>query len=148
MSTSDTDELYVISYLIHQSEDSKIIEYTNLAARIYEVNRRIKSDEQISECTHLNFDDLVTVSEDNMIEWQSLKDFIESARGDEVGSMFLSVETKEKEPNEWIYQFNSEAPEAILEQKLEEMSERDEALKQVVTNVAQLDDNRLFEIVY
>jgi hypothetical protein len=93
-------------------------------------------------------DDLVEKTEDSMLRWDSLRSFVESARVHDVGSMFLTVESEEIGPNKWEYKFRSNAPEAVLETKIENLAERSESLKQKIENAAGMDKQDLYDTIF
>lgn len=145
---SDTDELYVISYLLLKTENNEVIGYAELAARVCHLTHEIRSDDQISNIVADDLDDLVKKTEDNMLKWDSLRSFVETALDGDVGSMFLTIESEETGPNEWEYKFKSNAPEAVLETKLENISDREEMLKQKIKNSARVDKEGLYDTIF
>lgn len=142
------DGLYIISYLIHKSDGSNIVGYADLAARIQYIIDSVKDDEKIANAFAERLAELVEITDDNQLKWANLRDYVESASSDETGSMFLTIKSEEQGPNKWGYKFESSAPEAILEDKMENLSEHDEALKQKVINAANIDEEQLYEEVY
>lgn len=149
MSTlNDPEKLYVISYLLHESNDGTVVGYADLGARILYLKSSIESADNISNTIANSLDELVEKTDDNQLKWDSLREFIESAKSDQTGSMFLDIKSHEKEPNEWIYRFESSAPKAILEDKIGSFSEREEALKQKIKNAAQVAERDLYTEIY
>lgn len=142
------DNLYIISYLIHETHDSEVAGYADLAARILYMSESIEEDGKISDIFAERMNEFVEKTDENQLKWGELRSFIESASSDDRGSMFLSIKSKKKEPNKWGYKFESSAPEAILEDKIESLSEHDEALKQKIINAAEISDDDLYEEVY
>jgi len=148
MSSKESDGLYMISYLLKKSEDSKIVGYSNLAARVYYLHKEMKIDEEIPRTTVRQLENLVERTEEPILEWGELRSYIEGARMDEVGSMFIEVSSESRNPNEWKYKFESSAPEPILEQKIESLSEKEELVKQTIRNVAKASDEDIYEEVF
>lgn len=150
MDTDDFNKLYLIAYLISNSEDESIVGYSDLAARLIYLKNLIDREEKLGDPFIQEIRDLVVVDEDGSLDWSGLKDLIDRAESDDHGQMFLKVSSKSVGPQKWTYEFNCEAPEEILETKLDDLIESGNEIRfmEKVNSAAQVDDDELLEHVY
>jgi len=141
MATNNTQELYIISYLISQTENEEVVGYSSLAAKLYKFIEDSKEDEEIPNGLIEGIEDLVS-GEVNKLDWSSLEEFLEYAITTDVGSMFIEIKAEEIRPNKWKPKFESGAPTPLLENKIEDMTEKENKLKEKIKTASntELDD--------
>jgi hypothetical protein len=150
MSADSQFKLYLVSYLICQSDDSRVQGYADLSARIINLQKRAIDSTDIPEEVENALDELVSKNDDKSINWSSLKDFIEGAHSSKWGSMYLSIDTTEVGPEKWTYVIKCEAPESVVESNLSDhLSKREfNQIDHHIEAVCRMDDDELFEEVY
>lgn len=145
---ASTDGLHIISYLLYNTEENQVLGYSELAARVYYLVERVRNDDDISNTVVEGLDELVETTEDDMLKWDSLRSFLENAMNRDTGPMYLSIESEETGPNKWEYKFRSNAPEAVLETKINDLAKQDQILKQKILNSANKSREDIYEEVY
>jgi hypothetical protein len=150
MDDDDFDKLYVISYLIEVSSEESIVGYSDLAARLLFLKKLISGENKLQDYYVEEIRELVTIDEDNSLDWENLKELIEKANSDDHGQMFIEVSSESVGPQKWTYKFSSEAPKEILETRLEEIvgDEDIQRFLEKVDKAAKADDDQLLQHVY
>lgn len=150
MDDDDFNKLYVISYLIALSDDETIVGYSDLAARLLYLKDLVDGEVKLRDHYVEEINDLVSIDDNNSLEWNGLKDLIERANSDDHGRMFIDVNSEPVGPQKWIYKFHCEAPLEILETRLEEIvgEEDTQRFLEKVDDAAKADDDQLLQHVY
>ena len=150
MDDDDFNKLYVISYLIEESDEEAIVGYSDLAARLLFLKNLVEGETDLQNPYVAEIRELVGIDEDNSLDWAGLKDLIDRADSDDHGNMFIDVNSKSVGPQKWTYEFQCEAPEEILETRLEEIigEEHINRFLEKVNTAATADDDQLLQHVY
>lgn len=150
MDTDDFNKLYLISYLVSETEEESVVGYSNLAARLLFLKNLIENEERLERTFIREIRDLVVVDEDDSLDWAGLKDLIERAKSDDYGQMFLEVSSNSVGPEKWTYEFHCAAPPQVMRNKLENLlgSENKTRFLEKVDRAAKADDEDLLEHVY
>lgn len=146
----ERNNIYLISYLISNAENQRVVGYSNLAARLHYFRKQLEADEKLPIVFGPKLEILVTKREDNGLDWSRLKTLLSEAKNDQFGSKFIQIGTVEIGPNEWTHEFRSTAPDAVLERQVEEMVDVDSEvrLKEKVVSAAEMDEEKLIEEVF
>lgn len=131
MTSRDVENLYIIAYLISQTENEEVVGYSSLAAKLHKFITECEKDKEISNSLISELDELVNGKPPDL-DWSFLEKFLQSAVSSGVGSMFISINTKHIHGNKWKPKFESDAPTPLLENKMEEISERENKLKEKI----------------
>lgn len=150
MDPDNQHAIYLISYLIAQTEEGRIVGYSTLSARLYSLLNRLKQDEKITRSFEEEISSLIQKEDDNTLSWKQLKEFLSEAENDQIGGMFISIESEEVEANKWSYEFTSKPPEGVLDREINNLLPSDEEtrFKEKVSAAATIDEDDLFKEVY
>lgn len=150
MNTNEINKLYLISYLIDNTNDDRVTGYSELAARLEYLKKEIERDGKLDDKYKDKLRGLTVVDEDGSLDWSELKDLINRADNDDHGQMFLEIRSKSVGPDRWVYEFHSKAPTEILEKKIEEIvgSEDKTRFFERIKSAAQISDEEMLEEVY
>lgn len=150
MDSNDQHAIYLISYLISKTKENRIVGYSTLAARLHYLHTQLKQDKNITQSFENEFSNLVQREDDNTLTWQQLKEFLIDAENDQIGGMFISIESEEVEANKWSYEFVSKPPKGVLDREIRSLLPSDEEtrFKEKVSSAATIDEGDLFKEVY
>jgi hypothetical protein len=144
MSDKKENGLILISYLISETEEGKIVGYSTLSERLYYLREKM-SDRQAE-----NFPQLVNMTDDGL-NWEELREFLTETVTEGQGSAFININTsKVDERNRWMYEFESKAPKEVLDDKLGSIvsSESTDNIKRKINSAATEDNETVIEEVY
>lgn len=148
MDDDDYDFLCILSYLIKNTDERKIVGVSELAERLHYLDMLVDREKEQGNVLSGSYPNYVTKSKDESLDWHQLREFIDEIEDSQRAQLFVTMGPEELEPEEWTYMFYSRAPESVLEDQIDRIATRENLFKRLINKAATISEDELVTEVY